>query len=83
MLNQKYEEDDKTAVSILFVKFYCFFFQIVVLLVGTNNISNTAEEIAEGIFEIVQNIRDKLPDVYIVLPVCSVLVRIVRISFLN
>lgn len=40
-----------------------------VLLVGTNNISNTADEIAEGIFEIVQNIRDKLPDVYIVLPV--------------
>lgn len=42
-----------------------------VLLVGTNNISNTAEEIAEGIFEIVKNIREKLPDVYIVLPVSA------------
>ncbi|XP_031622806.1 platelet-activating factor acetylhydrolase IB subunit beta homolog [Contarinia nasturtii] len=42
--------------------------KIVVLLVGTNNITNTAEEVAEGIFEIVKNIREKLPDAYIVLP---------------
>lgn len=46
-------------------------FQIVVLLVGTNNINNTAEEVAEGIFEIVKNIREKLPDAYIVLPVMN------------
>lgn len=45
------------------------FLQIVVLLVGTNNTNNTAEEVAEGIFEIVKNIREKLPDAYIVLPV--------------
>lgn len=43
--------------------------KIVVLLVGTNNVQNTAEEVAEGIFEIVKTIRDKLADAYIVLPV--------------
>lgn len=46
-----------------------YFFQIVVLLVGTNNIKNSAEEVAEGLFEIVKNIRERLPDAYIVLPV--------------
>lgn len=49
------------------------FFQIVVLHVGTNNVSNTAEEVAEGISEIVNAIRQKLPDAYIVLPVGAVL----------
>lgn len=39
------------------------------MLVGTNNTSHTAEEVAEGIFEIVKVIREKLPDTYIVLPV--------------
>lgn len=43
--------------------------QIVVLHVGTNNTENTAEQIAEGIVEIVHRIRAKLPDTYIVLPV--------------
>lgn len=43
--------------------------KIVVLLVGTNNVKNTADEVAEGIFEIVKTIRDKLADAYIVLPV--------------
>lgn len=43
--------------------------KIVVLLVGTNNIQHTADEVAEGIFEIVKTIRDKLADAYIVLPV--------------
>lgn len=49
--------------------------KIVVLLVGTNNVKNTADEVAEGIFEIVKTIRDKLADAYIVLPVgfCFVL----------
>ncbi|KAG4067213.1 hypothetical protein HA402_000204 [Bradysia odoriphaga] len=42
--------------------------KIVVLLVGTNNVHNTAEEVAEGILEIVKTIRDKLADSYIVLP---------------
>lgn len=42
--------------------------KIVVLHVGTNNVENTCEEIAEGIHEIVQRIRQKLPDAYIVLP---------------
>lgn len=43
--------------------------KIVVLLVGTNNVQNTADEVAEGIIEIVQTIRVKLADAYIVLPV--------------
>lgn len=42
--------------------------KIVVLHVGTNNIENTAEEIAEGIYVIVQRIQEKLPEAYIVLP---------------
>lgn len=46
-----------------------FVLQIVVLLVGTNNTQHTADEVAEGILEIVKNIREKLPDAYIVLPV--------------
>lgn len=42
--------------------------KIVVLLAGTNNVNNTAEEVAEGILEIVKTIRDKLAESYIVLP---------------
>lgn len=48
------------------------FDQIIVLHVGTNNVQNSSDEIADGISEIVKCIREKLPDVYIVLPVmCS------------
>lgn len=39
------------------------------VLVGTNNFHCTAEQIAEGIMELVRVIRDKQPDAYIVLPV--------------
>ncbi|XP_075158639.1 platelet-activating factor acetylhydrolase alpha [Haematobia irritans] len=42
--------------------------KVVVLHVGTNNVENKAEEIADGIYEIVQRIRSRLPDTYIVLP---------------
>lgn len=49
-----------------------FSLQIVVLLVGTNNTSHSAEEVAEGIFEIVKIMREKLPDAYIVLPVMKI-----------
>lgn len=41
-------------------------FQVVVILVGTNN-ANNAEEVAEGILEIVRVVRDKQPEAYIVL----------------
>lgn len=41
------------------------------LHVGTNNISNNPEEIKDGIFELVDVIREKHPDVYIVLPVST------------
>ena len=39
------------------------------VLVGTNNFNCTAEQIAEGIMELVRVIREKQPDAYIVLPV--------------
>jgi hypothetical protein len=42
---------------------------VVVVLVGTNNFNCTAEQIAEGIMELVRAIREKQPDAYIVLPV--------------
>jgi hypothetical protein len=42
---------------------------VVVVLAGTNNFNCTAEQIAEGIMELVRVIRDKQPDAYIVLPV--------------
>jgi platelet-activating factor acetylhydrolase IB subunit beta/gamma len=42
---------------------------VVVLLVGTNNFNCTAEQIAEGIMELVRVIREKQPEAYIVLPV--------------
>jgi platelet-activating factor acetylhydrolase IB subunit beta/gamma len=42
---------------------------VVVVLVGTNNFNCTAEQIAEGIMELVRVIREKQPDAYIVLPV--------------
>lgn len=50
--------------------------QIVVLQVGTNNIENTAEEIADGISEAVSAVRNKLPDTYIILPVSTTTTRI-------
>lgn len=43
--------------------------KIIVLYVGSNNVENKSEEIAEGIFETVKRIRCKLPDTYIILPV--------------
>jgi hypothetical protein len=42
---------------------------VVVVLAGTNNFNCTAEQIAEGIMELVRVIREKQPDAYIVLPV--------------
>ncbi|XP_066991158.1 platelet-activating factor acetylhydrolase IB subunit alpha1 [Anabrus simplex] len=42
--------------------------KVVVLLVGTNNHGFTAEQIVEGIMEIVRAIREKQPQAYIVLP---------------
>ncbi|XP_022200418.2 platelet-activating factor acetylhydrolase IB subunit alpha2 [Nilaparvata lugens] len=40
--------------------------KVIVLLVGTNNVSNTAEEVSEGIIEIVRTIRGLQPDCQIV-----------------
>lgn len=42
--------------------------KVIVLHVGTNNISDSAEEVAEGLLEIVKTIRSKLSEVYIVIP---------------
>lgn len=41
------------------------------LHVGTNNHQNSAEEICEGIFELIEIIKEKLPDVYVVVPVST------------
>lgn len=46
-----------------------FNFKVIVLHVGTNNITNSPEEIRDGILELLDVIREKHPDVYIVLPV--------------
>lgn len=74
MLNQKwvflFQRNSTTPmISVDFSFRFPFLWQIIVLHVGTNNVQNTAEEIADGITEIVKSIREKLPDVYIVLPV--------------
>lgn len=65
-LNQRYR------VCFIVMEFYSLnnniFFQIVVLHVGTNNIKNSAEEISEGILEIVKLIRSTHPEAFIVLP---------------
>jgi hypothetical protein len=42
---------------------------VVVVLAGTNNFHCTAEQIAEGIMELVRVIHEKQPEAYIVLPV--------------
>ncbi|KAJ8960721.1 hypothetical protein NQ318_020013 [Aromia moschata] len=42
--------------------------KVIVLHVGTNNHTNTPEEIKDGIVEILHVIREKHPDVYIVVP---------------
>lgn len=39
------------------------------LHVGTNNYANTPEEVTDGIVELIKEIRERHPDVYIVLPV--------------
>lgn len=41
--------------------------KVVVILVGTNNHGNTADEVAEGILEICKTVRDKQPSADIVL----------------
>lgn len=48
--------------------YHLLYLQSVVLHIGTNNTANTANEVSEGILEIVKEIRKKLPDAYIVLP---------------
>ncbi|XP_066253948.1 platelet-activating factor acetylhydrolase IB subunit beta homolog [Euwallacea similis] len=42
--------------------------KVILLHVGTNNYKNTAEEIVEGILEIINAIRERHHDVYIVVP---------------
>lgn len=44
-------------------------FQVVVLHVGTLNTQHTVDQIVEGIEQIITNIRNKLPNTYIVFPV--------------
>lgn len=44
------------------------FYQIIVLHIGTNNIKSSAEEISEGILKIIEKIREKHSEVWIILP---------------
>lgn len=46
--------------------------KIVVLHVGTNNVSNSAAEVAEGVIANVTKIRQKLPGAYILIPVKNI-----------
>lgn len=46
--------------------------QVVVIMVGTNNLENSAEEIADGIAETISSVRNKLPETYIILPVSGI-----------
>lgn len=46
--------------------------KIVVLHVGTNNVSNSAAEVADGVLANVTKIRQKLPGAYILLPVSKI-----------
>ncbi|GAV05085.1 hypothetical protein RvY_15266 [Ramazzottius varieornatus] len=39
--------------------------KVIVILIGTNNFLNSAEEVAEGIEEIVRNVREKQPQAHI------------------
>uniref|UniRef100_A0A1B6E6I7 SGNH hydrolase-type esterase domain-containing protein n=1 Tax=Clastoptera arizonana TaxID=38151 RepID=A0A1B6E6I7_9HEMI len=41
--------------------------KVVIVHVGTNNITNTSEEISEGIIKVMNTIRERFPDTYIVL----------------
>ncbi|CAG9835224.1 unnamed protein product [Diabrotica balteata] len=42
--------------------------KVIILHVGTNNLSNTPEEIRDGLMELIEIIRKKHPNVYIVVP---------------
>ncbi|XP_060518045.1 platelet-activating factor acetylhydrolase IB subunit beta homolog [Cylas formicarius] len=42
--------------------------KVIVLHVGTNNYNNSPEEIRDGIIEIINAIRDRHPNIYIVIP---------------
>lgn len=42
--------------------------KVIVLHVGTNNVEHSAEQVSQGILEIVRIIREKHPSAYIVLP---------------
>lgn len=44
-------------------------FQVIVLHVGTNNHSNTPEEIVNGLTEIISIINEKHNNTYVVVPV--------------
>lgn len=45
--------------------------QVVVLLVGTNNVSHKPDQIADGIISIAQAVRSKLEEAHIVLMVST------------
>lgn len=48
-----------------------FSFQVVVIHVGTNNVDDTAEHVADAIVAIVNETRARLPEAYILVVVSS------------
>lgn len=59
----------KFAIYIFLLVLTMVLMKVIVLHVGTNNYDNNPEEIKDGIIEIIHIIREKHPDVYIVIPV--------------
>jgi hypothetical protein len=61
--------------------FYLADFQMVVILVGTNNHGDTPEQIADGLKAICTLVRDKLPRAFLILLVIISFIPLVRICF--
>lgn len=57
------------SVQMLCMLTFIILLQVVVLLAGTNNYSNTAEEVTDGIMEIVSVIQSKLKSSHIIVMV--------------
>jgi len=55
------------------------FFQAIVILVGTNNLTHTVEQVADGLVSIVEAIGAKLPATHVILMVRSFLIIIIII----
>lgn len=60
----------------IYLIIYLISLQVFVVHVGTNNVEHSAEQVSEGILEIISLIKEKHPSGYIVLPVRSIMFKI-------